>query len=394
MSDKLTFLLIMAATHGLYAQSFIRELKAQGHRVVVVTRADALGYDWPRQDIDALYAVNDIFDAAEVRNAVSYLARSEQIDRLVGPGEFDIELAASLREHLRVGGMGETTARYFRDKLAMRERASSHGIKVPAFIGAIHHPAIARFLDEVPGPWVLKPRMAASSKGIKVLRHADEVWQALAALGDRASDHLIERFTPGHVYHVDGVVSGREVRFASAHRYGRPILDLHTNGGVYTTWRIGEHTPEAQALFALNKQVVETFGLAAGVFHIEYIQGRDDGQFYFLEASARVGAGLIEEMVEAESGINLWREWARLEVGEVVPPYALQRSRDVYAGVLASAAPYERPDASPYLGADVQALPAKPYHLGLLVTGASPEVVSQRLQGLAERVQRELTIHI
>jgi biotin carboxylase len=359
-----------------------------------VTRADALGYDWPRQDIDALYAVNDIFDAAEVRNAVSYLARSEQIDRLVGPGEFDIELAASLREHLRVGGMGETTARYFRDKLAMRERASSHGIKVPAFIGAIHHPAIARFLDEVPGPWVLKPRMAASSKGIKVLRHADEVWQALAALGDRASDHLIERFTPGHVYHVDGVVSGREVRFASAHRYGRPILDLHTNGGVYTTWRIGEHTPEAQALFALNKQVVETFGLAAGVFHIEYIQGRDDGQFYFLEASARVGAGLIEEMVEAESGINLWREWARLEVGEVVPPYALQRSRDVYAGVLASAAPYERPDASPYLGADVQALPAKPYHLGLLVTGASPEVVSQRLQGLAERVQRELTIHI
>jgi hypothetical protein len=110
MPDQLSFLLIMAATHGLYAQSFIRELKAQGHRVVVVTRADALSYDWPREDIDALYAVNDIFDAAEVRNAISYLARSERIDRLVGPGEYDIELAASLREHLRVGGMGETRA--------------------------------------------------------------------------------------------------------------------------------------------------------------------------------------------------------------------------------------------------------------------------------------------
>ncbi|MDB5098643.1 MAG: putative nikkomycin biosynthesis protein carboxylase [Cyanobacteria bacterium RYN_339] len=394
MSNSHSFLLIMAATHGLYAQSFIRELKAQGHRVVIITRADALGYDWPRQDIDALYAVNDIFDAAEVRNAVSYLARTERIDRLVGPGEYDIELAASLREHLRVGGMGETTARYFRDKLAMRERAGSNGIRIPAFIGAIHHPAIAKFLDEVPGPWVLKPRMAASSKGIKVLRRADEVWQALAALGDKASEHLIERFTAGDVYHVDGVVSGRQVLFASAHKYGRPILDLHTNGGVYTTWRVGEDTPEAQALFALNQQVVETFGLAAGVFHIEYIQGREDGEFYFLEASARVGAGLIEEMVEAESGINLWEEWARLEVGQVVPPYALKRSRDVYAGVLATAAPYETPDASPYLAADVQALPSKPYHMGLLVTADAPEKVSARLAELAERVQRELTIHI
>lgn len=394
MSESLSFLLIMAATHGLYAESFLDELKRQGHRVVVLTRADALAYDWPRGLIDALYAVNDIFDAEMVQNAVSFLARTERIDRLVGPGEYDIELAAALREHLRVGGMGETTARYFRDKLAMRERASQHGIRVPAFIGAIHHPAIARFLEETPGPWVLKPRMAASSKGIRVLREPQEVWTALQELGDRASHHLLERFTAGNVYHVDGVVSGREVLFASAHRYGRPILDLHTNGGVYTTWRVDEQSPEAQALFALNRRVIETFGLAAGVFHIEYIHGQEDNEFYFLEASARVGAGMIEEMVEAESGVNLWREWARLEVGQVHPPYALQRSKDVYAGVLASATGHKRPDPSPYLGPDVTPLPAKPYHLGLLVTGADAGQVSARLAELAARVEREITIQL
>lgn len=394
MSEPLTFLLIMAATHGLYAESFIRELKDQGHRVVVLTRADALGYDWPKDIIDALYAVNDIFDAEVVQNTVSYLARTERIDRLVGPGEYDIELAAALREHLRVGGMGETTARYFRDKLAMRERASSQGIRVPAFIGAIHHPAIAKFMETVPGPWVLKPRMAASSKGIRVLTRPDEVWKALTELGDRASHHLLERFTPGHVYHVDGVVSGRQVLFASAHRYGRPILDLHTNGGVYTTWRIQEDGPEAKALFELNRRVLEVFGFAAGVFHIEYIQGASDGEFYFLEASARVGAGLIEEMVEAESGVNLWREWARLEIGQVQPPYGLARARDLYAGVLASATAQKVPDASPYLAPDVVAIGAKPYHLGLLVTADSADAASRRLAGLAERVQAELSIHL
>ena len=189
----------MAATHGLYAESFLRELKRLGHRVVVLTRADALGYDWPRDMVDQLYAVPDIFDEPAVENAVSYLAREERIDRLIGPGEYDIELAARLREHLRVPGMGETTARYFRDKLAMRERALGRGIKVPAFIGAIHRPSIARFLAETPGPWVLKPRMAASSKGIQKLGEAEQVWRALDALGDKAANHLIERFTPGDV---------------------------------------------------------------------------------------------------------------------------------------------------------------------------------------------------
>ncbi|MEB3196661.1 MAG: ATP-grasp domain-containing protein [Candidatus Sericytochromatia bacterium] len=394
MSAKLHFFVVMAATHGLYGESFLRELKRQGHRVVVLTRADALGYDWPRDLMDALYAVPDIFDPLGVENAVGYLARTERIDRLIGLGEYDIEVAARLREHLRIPGMGETTARYFRDKLAMRERAQGRDILVPRFIGAIHHPAIAAFMAEVPAPWVLKPRMAASSKGIQKLTEADAVWKSLDALGDRASHHLLERYTPGEVFHVDGVVSGGQVLFEAAHRYGKPILDLHTEGGVYTSWRLEEQGEDAQKLYALNRRVIAAFGMLAGVFHIEYIRGREDGQFYFLEASARVGAGLIENMVEAESGINLWAEWARLEVGEVLPPYSISRDRDVYAGVLASATAAARPDVSAYLGSHVQELPAKPHHMGLLVTGSSEQELRERIQGLAERIEREMTVKI
>lgn len=394
MSQPLHFLLIMAAGDGLYAEAFLRELKALGNRIVVLTEERALKQPWPRDVVDAIYAVPDLFDAVAVENAVSYLAREERIDRLIGPGEYDIELAAHLREHLRVPGMGDSTARYFRDKLAMRERAAGRGIKVPAFIGAIHRPAIAQFLNETPGPWVLKPRMAASSKGIQKLGDAQSVWRALDKLGDKASHHLLERFTPGEVYHVDGVVSGGQVVFASAHRYGKPILALHTEGGVYTTWRLDENGEEAQSVLALNRRVLAAFGMLAGVFHIEYIRGSHDNEFYFLEASARVGAGLIEDMVEAESGINLWAEWARLEVGEVQPPYQVQRARDTYAGVLASAVANPNPDPRPYLSEHVRALPAKPHHIGLLVTGDSEAAVRARLDELVGRVGRELMVHL
>ena len=398
MSQPLHFLLIMAAGGGLYAEAFLKELKRLGSRVVVITEEAALKQPWPRDAVDAIYAVPDIYDAVAVERAVSYLAREERIDRLVGPGEYDIELAARLREHLRVPGMGDSTARYFRDKLAMRERAAGRGIKVPAFIGAIHRPAIAQFLHETPGPWVLKPRMAASSKGIQKLSDQQAVWRALDQLGDKASHHLLEKFTPGEVYHVDGVVSGGQVVFASAHRYGKPILALHTEGCVYTTWRLDEQGEEAQGLFAMNRRVLAAFGMLAGVFHIEYIRGAADAdgkpsEFYFLEASARVGAGLIEDMVEAESGINLWAEWARLEVGEVLPPYQVARVHDTYAGVLASAVAREHPDPRPYLSEHVKALPAKPYHLGLLVTGDTEAAVKARLDELVGRIGRELMVH-
>jgi nitrous oxide reductase accessory protein NosL len=60
--------------------------------------------------------------------------------------DFDVEKAATLREHLRIGGMGETTARYFRDKLAMRMKAREAGINVPDFVGILIMTASANIL--------------------------------------------------------------------------------------------------------------------------------------------------------------------------------------------------------------------------------------------------------
>src|SRR5688500_19907869 len=49
-------------------------------------------------------------------NAVSYLARSEHISRIVPLDEYDMEMAATLREHMRLPGMGETAMRFFRSE--------------------------------------------------------------------------------------------------------------------------------------------------------------------------------------------------------------------------------------------------------------------------------------
>src|SRR4029077_9426829 len=153
-------------------------------------------------------------------NAVSYAARTRKISRIVALDEFDMENVSAIREHLRIPGMGLTTVRYFRDKLAMRARAQEAGILVPEFVHVLNHDNLREFMARVPGPWLLKPRSQASGIGMKKIHEAAELWPWLDKLGDQQSFYLMEQFVPGSVYHVDSVASEREVVFAEAHAYG------------------------------------------------------------------------------------------------------------------------------------------------------------------------------
>ncbi len=220
---------------------------------------------------------------------MTYLAREQKIDCIVALDEYDMETAATLREHMRIPGMGLTTMRYFRDKLAMRMQALERGIRVPDFIPVLNHEDIRYYLTQVAGPWVLKPRSEASAIGIKMIETPESLWPVLKSLGDQQSSFLLEKFIPGDVYHVDSVVSEREVLFSRVSRYGKPPMAVAHKGGIFTTHLLTDNSEEAIALRTVNRELIEALGLVRGVSHAEFIRARNDGQFYFLECAARVG---------------------------------------------------------------------------------------------------------
>jgi biotin carboxylase len=313
----------------------------------------------------------DLLRREHVINAVSYLARSESIDRIVPLDEFDLEMASTLREHLRIPGMGETTVRYFRDKLAMRTRARERGVPVPEFVPIINYGRVREYLATVPPPWVLKPRLSASAIGIKKLDRAEQLWPILDELGDRQSFHLLERFIPGNVYHVDSIVSEGEVRFAEAHGYLNPPFEVYHGGGLFATSTLEVGSREERGMTDLNRAVADALGMVRGVLHTEFIQSATDGRFYFLETAARVGGAFIVDMIEAATGINLWREWARLEVANARgEKYAPPSPRREYAGLIISLARQEWPDTSAYADPEIVWRLKKRQHAGLIV--ASP----------------------
>ena len=381
-SRPLTFLCITTYEKG---QEFMRECKRQGCRVLLLTAEKLRHADWPRESLDDTFYLPAEIPLADIVQAVTHLTRTQKIDRIVALDEYDMETAATLREHLRVPGMGLTTMRYFRDKLAMRMKALAGDVRVPDFVPVLNHGDIRYYLEHVPGPWVLKPRQEASAIGIKKIHAAEELWPVLEQLGDEQSSFLLERFVPGEVYHVDSVVSENEVVFVNVSKYGKPPMNVAQGGGVFTTFTVPRGGDADTGLRQINRELIAALGLVRGVAHTEFIQAHADGHFYFLECAARVGGAYISEMVEAATGINLWREWARIEVVGGNGSYRLPAVREEYAGVILSLARQENPDTSAYNDPEVFARIKKHHHAGLILRSTHPERIRPLLENYAIR---------
>ncbi len=368
---------------------FFRACKAMGCRVLLLTVEKLRHANWPTEAIDEIFTMPEELPLQDLIYAVSYTARSQPIERIVALDEFDMENVSALREHLRIAGMGLSTVRYFRDKLAMRARASETGILVPEFAHVLNYDYLRDFMERVPGPWLLKPRSQASGIGMVKIHAPAELWPWLDKLGDKQSYYLLEKFVPGSVFHVDSVVSERDVVFAEAHAYGAPPLDVSHQGGVFTTRTLPRESPDAKNLQSINRKLVEGLGLMRGVTHAEFLKANDSGQFYFIEVAARVGGAYIAEVIEAASGINLWREWARLEVNVGNFLYELPEVRRDYAGVILSLARQEQPDTSSYDDPEIVYRVQKYHHAGFVLKAKTPERIEQLLDSYAARFRED-----
>jgi hypothetical protein len=368
---------------------FLRECKRQGCTVLLVTSLSLQSQArWPLESVDEIFYMpddNHQWDRGETLRAVSYLARTRVFDRIVALDDFDVETAAALREHLRVPGMGATTAHYFRDKLAMRTKASEAGLAVPEFVHILNHQRVREFMESVPGPWVLKPRSMAGAIGIKKIHHAGELWPMLESLGDLQSHYLLERFVPGDIFHVDTIVYEKEVLFAIASGYGRPPMEVAQEGGIFTTRTMGRETEDARRLLAENARVMAALGMVRGISHTEFIKASADGRIYFLETSARVGGAHIADLVEAASGLNLWAEWAKVEVAGGKVDYHPPEPRQDYAALLISLARQPQPDMGAYNDPEIVWRMSQDHHAGLIVRSADPERVQRLLERYTQR---------
>ncbi|HET6977415.1 MAG TPA: ATP-grasp domain-containing protein [Pyrinomonadaceae bacterium] len=370
---------------------FIQECKAHGCHVILVTKEKMLKEDWPRESLDDLIAVPNDAGPPLFIDLLAFLARNRKIDRVVALEEFDVVTAALMREHLCLPGLSSSGAKVFRDKLSMAVHSQRAGINVPDFVPLVNVVEVEEFMQRVPGPWVIKPRSDVSAIGISKVSEPEEVRRAIAEMNERenlrerASYYVLARFIPGEVFHVDSVVNDGKVLFAGTNQYGRPPMQVAHLGGAYISRTLERGSADEKNLLAINKKLIRALGLERGATHAEFIKNDADGKFYFLEIAARVGGAYISDVLEAASGVNLWREWARLEIADGRAPSRITPQRKEYAGIILSLAKQEYPDTSAYDDAEIISRVKKRHHAGLIVRAPRLDRVNELLNDYGQR---------
>lgn len=392
MENAKTFICISNYFKGV---DFLIHLKNLGNKVYLVTSEKLRNSLWPKEHIDEIFYMEgqDIdWNLEHLLLGVGNLMKSTKIDAIVALDDYDVEKATYLRENLRIDGMGQTTGRYFRDKLAMRMRAKSCGISIPAFCSLFNDHDINTFADTIPAPWVLKPRSEASANGIIKVYDKESLWININEMGNNRFKYLLEQFKPGAVYHCDSLILDRKILFSLTSKYLATPMEISQGGGVFRSATIPYDSEDDKAIKAVNEQVLKGFGLKHGVAHTEFIKCKEDGKIYFLETSSRVGGAHIAEMVAEASNINLWKEWAAIEDSLVKETkYTLPKIKKEYAGIVLTLSKFQHPDLSSFSDPEVCFRVPLDYHAGLIVKSNKQERVLELLNTYADRFVNDFT---
>lgn len=385
---------ILCVSRYFKGSELISAAHADGHKVYLVTSTKLNNHPWPWSALEEVFYLDEDDDGnwntTHLIEGLAYQFRKIKFEIFISLDDFDVEHAALLREYFRIPGMGETTARYFRDKLAMRIKAKEEGIPVPAFTALFHDADINHFVDTVAPPWLIKPRGQASATGIKKIHSKEELWQALDALANIRHRYLLEKFAPGDVYHVDALTSHGKTVFSSVGRYLDTPFEVAHGGGIFRSVTLPKGQEDEAALQVLNDKVMKAFGMEYSASHTEFIRGKEDGQYYFLETSSRVGGAHLSDMVEAATGINLWGEWSRVEVASFLNnTYKLPKVKNKYAGIIVSLSRYPHPDTSSFDDKEIVWRLNKKDHIGFIVVSDKAEKVRELLDHYMYRIQQE-----
>ena len=94
-------------------------------------------------------------------------------------------------------------------------------------------------------------------------------------------------------------------------------------------------------------------------------------------------------MVKAASGVNLWREWARIEVAGEEGRYEPPSGRRDYAGIVLSLARQEYPDTSGYTDPEIVMRVDKRHHAGLVFASPDAARIVSLITGYSKRFEED-----
>jgi len=238
------------------------------------------------------------------------------VDRLVGTLEQLQVPLGHVRDRLGIDGMGEETARSFRDKSRMKTILRAAGLPCARHRLATTADEARSFAALVGYPLVVKPPDGAGAKATFRVEHAGVLEESLAAM--RPSPErplLVEEFMQGTEHSFDAVNLGGKTVWHSLTRYLPPPLHVLENPWIQWTVLLPREVdhPRYDDIRSVAARSLSALGMGTGVSHMEWFR-RPDGSIAISEVGARPPGAQICSLISYAHELDFYAAWGRLVV--------------------------------------------------------------------------------
>jgi hypothetical protein len=275
-----------------------------------------------REALTDVIRVDDLHRYDQVAAAVAvFRERFGPIDRLESHNEHWLDSDARLRADFGIPGLKPDELVPMRRKSLMKEVFSGAGLCVAR--GRVVHDLEEglAMAEEVGYPVVAKPDQGVGATGTWKLHDRSEMERFFAE--KPPVEMFMEEFVQGSIVTFDGLVDrdGRIV-FCSSLRYADGMMEMVNDRldiFLHTLRELPHDHEEA------GRKAVAAFGLRERFFHVEFFRTSADGRLVALEINVRPPGGLILDMYNFSSDIDLFAEWARMLTDTAYVPLSYER---------------------------------------------------------------------
>lgn len=275
-----------------------------------------------REALTDVIRVDDLHRFDQVSAAMSaFIERWGQVDRLESHNEHWLDSDGRLRADFGIPGLKPDELVPMRRKSLMKDVFSRAGLSVARGRVTRSLEEALAFVEEVGYPVVLKPDQGVGASGTWKITDREGMERFFSE--KPPVDLFMEEFIEGKIVTFDGLADreGRIVFCASLH-YADGMMEM-VNDRLDIFLCTQRELPED--LVEAGTRAVSAFGLKERFFHVEFFRTSGNGRLVALEINVRPPGGLILDMYNFSSDIDLFDEWARMLTETNYAPLAYER---------------------------------------------------------------------
>ncbi|MBS4206946.1 ATP-grasp domain-containing protein [Bacillus sp. FJAT-50079] len=303
--------------------------KEMGYSVILFTnKKHHTEYSFPT--VDHLIFINDPFDREQILKPLSRLQiEGIKICACISFIDPFVSFAAELAIELGLSSMSAQSLKRMENKICVREKLKD--LPTSPFYAVLEkNTSIESFYEanQPLFPCILKPPISNGSKHIQFIDTIRKWKMGTKLLRKRYPDLpiLVEEFISGPQYLIEVIVYDHEVKIVG-------VIEQET-ASDHSFIMIGYQYPAILVdddyvnLLQSVEEIIEQLELANGGCHLE--MKLSDGKWKLIEINPRMSGGMMNEIIEKGTGINLIKEVLTLHLGEQ-PMLEKKEKQSVYA---------------------------------------------------------------